>query len=161
MMVSTLASSSPAMVSSRRCCCVRAMSDKRFRGLADAGPQKAAGFRCRSVAIAELTVPEDDGAVDAGRDDGGIVAVDHPGQAAVEGHLLLAILIDRVVKAGGVDHDEVGTLTFAQRACRKPEPVGDFSGQPVNRMSDRHEGSPGPLGIADALEQFHWEVVER
>src|SRR3954462_737753 len=123
MMVSILASSSPAMVSSRRCCCVRAMSDKRFRGLTDASPQEPAGFDRRSVAIAELTVPEHHGAVDAGRDDSGIVAVDHPGQAAVEGHLLLAIVLDRVVEAGGVDHDEVGPLAFSQRARRKPEPA--------------------------------------
>src|SRR5689334_14164065 len=114
MMVSMLASSSRAMVSSRRCCCVRGMSGKRFRGFAAAGAKEAAGLRRRPVAIAELTVAEDHAAVDAGSDDRGVVAVDHAAQVAVKRHLLLVIGVNRAVEAGWVDHHEVGPIALAQ-----------------------------------------------
>src|SRR5882757_3550331 len=87
-MVSMLASSSRAMVSSRRCCWVLAMSDGGFDWLAGARLQESAGLHGLSVAVAELAIAVDHRAVDTGRDDRGVVAVDHPGQAAVERHLL-------------------------------------------------------------------------
>src|SRR6478752_5123449 len=135
MMVSMLASSSLATVSSRRCCCVLAMSDRHFGALPGTRLQEPAGLCGRSVAFAELAVAIDHLAVDTGRDDGGVVAVDHPGQAAVERHLLFVILVHRVVEPGRIDHDEVGALAFTQRACREPEPVGNFGGEAVHRMS--------------------------
>src|ERR1700704_630454 len=132
-MVSTLASSRRAMVSSRRCCCVLAMSGKSFRGLAGAGPKEATRLQCRAVALTELAVAVHDGPANARGNDRRVVAIDHPRQPAVERDLFLVIAVDRFVEACRVDHDEVRAFTFAQRARVEAEPLGGLGGAAVRR----------------------------
>src|ERR1700719_144835 len=124
--VSMLASSSRATVSSRRCCWVLAMSGRRFRGAACARPQEVAGLRGRAVPVAEVTVAVDDRTVDSSRDDRGVDAVDHADQAAIDHDLLLVVAVHRVVKHRRIDDDEVGPVTFAQGASIEAEPVRDL-----------------------------------
>src|ERR1700722_1158121 len=114
-MVSILASSRRAMVSSRRCCCVLAMSGKSFRGLA-IGPNEAARLHCRAVTLTELAVAVHDGPANARGNDRGVVAIDHPRQPAVERDLFLVIAVDRFIEARRVDRDEVRAFPLAQRA---------------------------------------------
>src|SRR5882762_6218672 len=158
--VSILASSSRATVSSRRCFWVLAMSDWRFRRLAGIGPQEVAGLHGGAVPLAEPTAAVHDCAVDSSRDDRCVIAVDHAAQAAVEGDLLLVIAVHRVVQPCRIDDDEVGPVTFAQGACVEPEPVRDLGGEPVDRSFDGQERMPGAVGVACALEQSQREVVE-
>src|SRR5258705_13562159 len=132
MMVSMLASSRRAMVSSRRCCCVLAMSGKSFRGLCRIGLKEAAGLHGRPVTLTEHAVAEHDGAVDTRRDHCGVIPVDHAAQAAVERHLLLVVAVDRFVEACGVDDHEVGAFTFAQGARVEAEPLGDLAGKAIH-----------------------------
>src|SRR5690349_16923233 len=98
-MVSMLASSSRAMVSSRRCCWVLAMSGRDGLTRVLPGLEEPSGLDRFAVAVAERAVAEDDRAVDAGRDDRRVVAVHHAGEVAVEGHLLLVVLVHRRVQS--------------------------------------------------------------
>src|SRR5258708_16035275 len=153
--VSILASSSRATVSSRRCCWVLAMSDWRFRRLAGARAEEAAGLHGGAVPLAELTAAVHDCAVDPGRDDRCVVAVDHAAQAAVELDLLLVIAVHRVVQPCRIDDDEVGPVTFAQGACVEPEPVRHLGGEPVDRSFAGQEPIPGALPVTCALQHSH------
>src|ERR1044071_3188133 len=69
MIVSMLASSNRAMVSSRRCCCVLAISDGHGFPLALARLEEPPGLHGLTVALAELALAENHLAVDAGRHD--------------------------------------------------------------------------------------------
>src|SRR5882757_3787730 len=125
--VSMDASSRRATVSSRRCCWVLATSDGSchvrhdLRGETGVGPKEVTRLHGRPVALAELAVAVHDGPADARRDHGGVVAVDHAAQAAVERDLLLVVAVDRRVEAVRVDHDEVGAVTLTQGARVKAE----------------------------------------
>src|SRR5947209_15356596 len=106
MIVAMHASRSRPTVSSRRCCCVLAMSDADFRGthapVPLTGPQVPAGLGGEAVAVPEAPLAEDHRAAHTGGDHGMVVAIDHPPQAAVERHLLFVVAIHRVVEAGRV-----------------------------------------------------------
>src|SRR5689334_5798189 len=84
--VSMHASISRATVSSRRCCCVLAISG--VRRLTVTRAQEATGLRGGAVSLAEFTVSEYHCAVYTRCDDGSVVAVDDPAQAPVERDLL-------------------------------------------------------------------------
>src|SRR6478609_9727003 len=125
MIVSMLASSTRAIVSSRRSCWVRAISNRGVFPLRRAGLQEPSGLDRLPVAGTELALAEYDHAVDARGDDGLVVAVHHARQVAVERHLLLVVAVHRVVEAGRVYDDEVGAVAFSQRARRQAEPFRD------------------------------------
>src|SRR5580693_4170543 len=146
MIVAMLASSSRATVSSRRCCCVLAISDLCEPWLTRAGPQVTTRLHGLSVAVAELAVAEHDCATHTRCHHCRVVTVDHPAQAAVERNLFLVIGIHRVVQAGGIDHDEVRAIAFPQRARVQAEPFGDFASQAIHRAFDGQERLAVPAG---------------
>src|SRR5882757_7600577 len=158
--VSMHASSSRATVSSRRCCWVLAMSDTDLRGETGIGPKEVTRLHGRPVTLAELAVAVHDGPADTRRDHCGVVAVDHPAQAAVERDLLLVVAVDRRVEAFRVDHDEVGAVALTQGARVEAEPLGDLGGEAMNRALGGEERMPGAVGVAHSLQQTQREVVE-
>src|ERR1700733_6354624 len=89
-------------------------------------PQVPARLDALAVAIAELTLAEDDGAVDPGRDHGLIIAIDHASQAAVKRNLFLVVAVHRFVQAGRIDHHAVRTVTLPQRARADAKPLRQF-----------------------------------
>src|SRR3984957_2129942 len=137
-MLAIQASRSRPTVSSRRCCCVLAISGSDFDGALGCrplltGPQVAARLHGLSVTVAELAGAEDHGAAHTRRNHGVVVAIDHAPQATVEGHRFLVVTLDRLVQSGRVDHREIGAVALAQGAGVDAEPLGQFTGQAMHR----------------------------
>src|SRR5258705_13052820 len=155
MMVAMLASRSRPTVSSRRCRWVLAISDASAQGrsLPCTRPQVPSRLHRLPVTLTELAVPEDDLAAHARRDDGRIVAIDHPAQAAVEGNRVLVVPVDGFVQVGRVDHHEVRAVALPQCAGVDAKPIGHLAGQAMHRAFRGQERCPGQVGVARALEQ--------
>ena len=95
---------------------------------------------------------EDSAAVDDGRDDGAVVAVDHPVQAEF-GQRRFVELVYLLVESGRVDDDQVGASAFAQVTGVDLIPVGELAGEAVDGTFQAQERLAGFLGAQHSFEQ--------